>query len=162
DTVRIAASDPDLWTEILAANATAVADVLDRFAAEVHQVVGDLRGMIADSETDKSISREGDFGEEHLAGLRTALERGRAGYRRIPGKHGAPAVAYTVIPVVIPDEPGALARLFGSAGEAGINIEDIAIEHSPGQPVGLVELSVAPAAAQPLTKALQALGWSVH
>ena len=38
------------------------------------------------------------------------LMRGREGHARIPGKHGAPAMEYAVVPVVIPDEPGALAR----------------------------------------------------
>jgi prephenate dehydrogenase len=63
---------------------------------------------------------------------------------------------------VIPDEPGALARLLASAGEAGINVEDIAIEHSPGQPMGLVELSVSPEHADALAAALTDMGWSVH
>ena len=46
--------------------------------------------------------------------------------------------------MVIPDRPGELARLFEAAGEAGINIEDVGIEHSPGLPAGVAELSVAP------------------
>ena len=69
---------------------------------------------------------------------------------------------YAVVPVVIPDEPGALARLFLAAGEAGVNLEDVAIEHSPGQPVGLVELSVAPDRVDALVAALRDGGWGVH
>lgn len=94
--------------------------------------------------------------------LRSILAAGRAGRDRIPGKHGGRAVHYAVVPVVIPDEPGALARLFAAAGEAGVNIEDVAIEHSPGQPVGLVELSVAPDRADDLHRALRERGWLVH
>jgi prephenate dehydrogenase len=67
-----------------------------------------------------------------------------------------------VVPVVLADRPGELARLFADAGDAGVNIEDVRIEHSPGQAVGLVELSVAPAVATRLVEALVALGWVVH
>ena len=66
------------------------------------------------------------------------------------------------MPVVIPDQPGALARLFVAAGDAGVNVEDVSIEHAPGQPVGLVELSVRPELADALTASLQASGWRVH
>jgi prephenate dehydrogenase len=67
-----------------------------------------------------------------------------------------------VVPVVLPDRPGQLGRLFHDVGSAGVNIEDIRIEHSPGQPVGLVELAVTPGAESGLVEALQALGWVVH
>jgi hypothetical protein len=49
-----------------------------------------------------------------------------------------------------------------ASGAAGVNVEDVAIEHSPGQPVGLVELSVRPEAVAPLAESLRAAGWSVH
>ena len=94
-----------------------------------------------------------------MAGL---LERGRAGRDRIPGKHGAPALPYAVVSVVVDDRPGELARIFDEAGSLGVNIEDVSIEHSPGQHVGLVELAVAPAAAEVLRADLRARGWRVH
>ncbi len=97
-----------------------------------------------------------------LAQVVDVLARGNAGYARIPGKHGTPPARYSVVPVVIPDRPGALASLFADAGEAGVNIEDVSIEHSPGQPVGLVELSVKPAAAERLVRELRSRGWTVQ
>ena len=72
------------------------------------------------------------------------LDQGRAGVARIPGKHGGQQRNFTVVQVVIADQPGELARLFNAAGAAGVNIEDIRIEHSPGLPVGVAELSVRP------------------
>ena len=102
----------------------------------------------ADRDVDKTIKR--------------FLDQGRRGFERIPGKHGAPATAYTVIPVVIPDEPGALARLFASVAKAGASVEDIALEHSPGHPVGIVELSVRPEDAARLVEVLHLDGWSSH
>ena len=67
-----------------------------------------------------------------------------------------------VCPVVIPDEPGALARLFVAVAEAGASVEDVRLEHSAGHPVGLVELSVTPDQAPSLIVALRAAGWSAH
>ena len=66
------------------------------------------------------------------------------------------------MPVVVADRPGELARLIADVGRAGVNIEDLRIEHSPGQPVGLVELAVAPGAERALARALAGLGWVVH
>jgi prephenate dehydrogenase len=65
------------------------------------------------------------------------------------------------VQVVIEDRPGELARLFQVAGAAGVNIEDVSIEHSPGLPVGVAELWVRPAAGQALAGALSAGGWPV-
>jgi prephenate dehydrogenase len=43
-----------------------------------------------------------------------------------------------------------------------VNIEDVGIEHSPGAPVGVAELSVRPEAAGPLITALADAGWPVR
>ncbi len=81
---------------------------------------------------------------------------------RIPGKRGGPAPSYVVLQVVIADRPGELTRLFQAAGDADVNIEDVSIEHSPGLPVGVAELSVRPDAAGRLAAALREHGWPVH
>jgi len=90
------------------------------------------------------------------------LDQGREGVARIPGKHGGPARDFAGVQVVISDRPGELARLFGAAAAAGINIEDVGIEHSPGAPLGVAELSVRPEAAGPLITALADAGWPVR
>jgi prephenate dehydrogenase len=54
-----------------------------------------------------------------------------------------------------------LGRLFQDIGEAGINIEEFSLEHSPGQPVGMAEVSVLPGARAALESALIARGWHV-
>jgi prephenate dehydrogenase len=152
DTVRIAASDPDLWADILTANAAVVAPLLLDLAAQL----GCVGEALAARASDKSTNREVEETIRRLVGA------GREGYRRIPGKHGAPPVQYAVVPVVIPDEPGALARLFVAVADAGASVEDIALEHSAGHPVGLVELSVRPEQAAALVQALRDAGWSAH
>jgi prephenate dehydrogenase len=100
--------------------------------------------------------------EDAVKELTGLLERGGAGVASIPGKRGGPAPDYAIVQVVIPDRPGELARLFEAAGAAGINIEDVGIEHSPGLPAGVAELAVRPAAVERLTTALAACGWPVR
>jgi prephenate dehydrogenase len=153
DVTRIAAGDAGLWTQILAANAAPVARVLADVAADLAAVAEALAetGVPSHSADHPSVKL--------LAGL---LEEGSAGVARIPGKRGTPVRDNAVVQVVIPDRPGELARLFQVAGESGVNIEDIGIEHSPGLPVGVAELTVRPDAVARLTQALAAAGWPVR
>jgi prephenate dehydrogenase len=143
DVTRIAAGDTGLWTQILAANAEPVAEVLAAVAADLAEAAR----MLTDGDP-KSVA--------------TLLDVGQAGVARIPGKHGGAPREFTVVQVVIRDQPGELTRLFDAAGRAGVNIEDVRIEHSPGLPVGVAELSVRPAEAGPLLDALEAGGWPVR
>jgi prephenate dehydrogenase len=153
DVTRIAASDPSMWTQVLAANAPAVRRVLESLAAELDAVLVALRHL------------ESDPGGGSV-GARAVLARtvadGNAGQARIPGKHGATPTTYATVIVVVPDEPGALGRLLRDVGDAGVNMEDLHLEHGVGQPFGLAELSVLPAAVEPLITALSSLGWPVH
>jgi prephenate dehydrogenase len=149
DMTRIAAGDSELWTQILAANAAHAADLLTGLAADLTAAAGVL-GEVAKGD------RAGP------ARLTELLDRGRAGVARIPGKQGGPAPSYQVVQVVIGDRPGELARLFQAAGAAGINIEDVRIEHSPGLAAGVAEIYVAPPAADGLAAALAAGGWPVR
>ena len=167
DVTRIAAGDTGLWTQILAANAAPVADVLAAVAADLAAVAEALAdtaqasGAGAGAGTG-SRNRHRTGGGQDLKVLAALLEQGGAGVARIPGKRGAPARAEAAVQVVIPDRPGELARLFQAAGQAGVNIEDIGIEHSPGLPVGVAELTVRPEAVGRLTEALAASGWPVR
>jgi prephenate dehydrogenase len=145
DTTRIAAGDTALWTQILSANAQPVAEVLAAVAADLGEVA---RALEADISEMSVVSR--------------LLDQGRAGVARIPGKRGDTARAFAVVQVVIADELGELARLFGAAGAAGVNIEDVRIEHSPGHPTGVAELSVRPDQVGALVDALAAGGWSAR
>jgi prephenate dehydrogenase len=149
DVTRVAASDPDLWVDILAANAEPVAQILTELRQDVDAVVHALHEVREDAEWART-------------SLREVLLRGNAGRARLPGKHGGRSTAYAVVPVVVSDRPGELARLVNDVGRAGVNIEDLRIEHSPGQPVGLVEIAVDPAAETQVTQALTGLGWVVH
>ena len=149
DVTRVAASDPDLWVEVLVANAEPVARVLTELRQDLDAVI-------------HAVNEAPDDADWARTALREVLLRGVEGRSRLPGKHGGRSTAYEVVPVVVADRPGELARLVVDVGTTGTNIEDIRIEHSPGQPVGLVELAVAPGSDTALGEALTALGWVVH
>jgi prephenate dehydrogenase len=153
DVTRIAGSAPALWTEILSANPGPVADVLADLAADLTETVTALRAL---QSSDDAKRREG------AAGIEDILRRGNAGRAKVPGKHGAAPRAYETVAVLIGDQPGELARLFADAGAAGVNIEDVRIEHSTAQQAGLVHLFVDPRHAVTLSSALRARGWSLR
>jgi prephenate dehydrogenase len=153
DVTRIAASDPRMWIDILSANPGPVADLLADVSADLDETVRALRAL---QSSDEDKRREG------TAGVEDVLRRGNAGQVRVPGKHGSAPRAYEVVAVLIDDQPGQLARIFADAGMAGVNIEDVRIEHATGQQAGLVQLMVEPKAAPVLTAALKERGWALR
>ena len=142
DVTRIAGGDPALWQQILGANAAAV-------LPELRAVQDQLGDLITAIEADRT------------SGVRPHLDRGLAGTRRIPGKHGAAPVQYRQLVVEIPDTPGALSGLFAEIGEAGINIEDVAIQHDPDREIGYLSVAVEPEGADALIERMSAAGWVV-
>ncbi|NUR86146.1 MAG: prephenate dehydrogenase/arogenate dehydrogenase family protein, partial [Nonomuraea sp.] len=148
DVTRIAGSDPGLWIGILSGNAAPVAAVLEAVAQDLAEAANALRSL---AEGDGTATTE----------ITQLLKRGVAGHGRIPGKHGGPAPAYLTVQVVIGDRPGQLAQLFQVCDEVGVNVEDVRLEHAPGLPLGIAELSVQPDAAPVLTEALHERGWQV-
>lgn len=143
DTTRLADSDPALWASIALGNASPLAAELRAVAA--------LLGSLAD-------------GLDRLDA--TAVERvvtaGRAARALLPGKATAARPTWARVGVVLADRPGELARLLGAAGDAGVNVEDLSIEHAPDHPAGYVDLEVRPEQADHLLAALAAAGWAAH
>ena len=146
DTSRIAASDPTLWLQILSQNAASVSPLISQLRADLEVI-------------EKAFSNLSESGS--LAKIHSLLERGNAGIARIPGKHGGQLVNYQQLTIVIDDSPGALAALLTFIGGIGVNIEDLKLEHSPGAPIGLVEIQVDPNSAQQLSKQLIDNGWRI-
>ncbi|MGW2833675.1 prephenate dehydrogenase [Streptomyces sp. NPDC001286] len=153
DVTRIAASEPGMWIDILSANPGPVADLLSDVATDLDETVRALRALQSSDE---------DKRQEGTSGIEDILRRGNAGQVRVPGKHGSAPRAYEVVAVLIDDQPGQLARIFADAGRAGVNIEDVRIEHATGQQAGLVQLMVEPQAAPVLTAALRERGWAIR
>jgi len=145
DTTRIAASDPELWVQILGANAAPVAEILTALRADLDAVLAAL-----------------DHPE--AAGARRAIAQtlaaGNTGVARIPGKHGQ-AKHFSRLVILVDDRPGELARLLTEIGELGVNMEDLRLEHSPGAQVGLAEIAVLPEVEQRLAAELTARGWKI-
>jgi prephenate dehydrogenase len=141
DTTRIAASNSQLWREILKANREALTPLLDR-------VIEDLKNL------QLSLRSEGAIEE--------FIKSGNRGRSMIPGKHGGVARNYTFLPVVIEDKPGQLAALFDECATAQVNVEDLTIEHSPEQYTGLITLALSQEDAEKLYQHLLKQGWSAH
>ncbi|REE03402.1 prephenate dehydrogenase [Citricoccus nitrophenolicus] len=146
DTTRIAASDPQLWVQILAANAPDILQIL-------YGVREDLDRLITTMEEPLAPGARLDIAQ--------LIAEGNAGHARIPGKHGAPPQAFAVVTVIVDDTPGQISAVLQDVGEAGVNVEDLRMDHSAGHEVGMLEISVLPGRKQDLTDALTAQGWKV-
>ncbi|MER6490209.1 prephenate dehydrogenase [Streptomyces griseorubiginosus] len=153
DVTRIAASDPGMWIDILSANPGPVADLLTDVAGDLEETVRALRALQSADEAKRI---------DGTSGIEDMLRRGNAGQVRVPGKHGSAPRVYEVVAVLIDDQPGQLARIFADAGRAGVNIEDVRIEHATGQQAGLVQLMVEPQAAPVLSASLRERGWAIR
>ncbi|GEL93589.1 prephenate dehydrogenase [Cellulomonas composti] len=154
DVTRIAASDPGLWTSILAANSAAVAPVLAALRDDLDGVLAAL--AVADEATGPESVRTGT-----LLSIADLVARGNDGVARIPGKHGGAQRQYAEVTVLVPDEPGELAHLLQDVGDVGVNLEDLRIEHAAGRPVGLAAISVLPSSVEHLEAELSERGWRV-
>jgi len=141
DTVRIAGSNPKLWKEIISSNSEAIKPLLERLIADCSTLLVDLKD------------------EENVAHV---ISRGNEGKSKIPGKHGGKAREYTYLPIVIEDKPGQLAALFDECASAKVNVEDLSIEHSPGQFTGLITLALSESDSEKLSDHLRKKNWSVH
>jgi len=140
DVIRIAGSDRGLWVDIIGSNARQVGDILDDLAVRLDELRAAVRSA------DGSVASH--------------LDRGRAGVQRVPGKHGAHPTAVEGVFVSIDDTPGELSRLFADIGDAGVNIEDMRIDHELGRMVGIVEVVVRAGVADDLHTALIERGWA--
>ena len=143
DVSRLAESDPELWSSLLVGNSEEIlpkiSEVINRLSSLATALqIGDRSSVI-------------EF-----------LEAGREGRNRIPGKHGLAKRDYTYLPIVIDDKPGGLARIFNECAEIDVNIEDLSMEHSPGQAVGLITLALTSDDAVKLQKHLISKGWLAH
>lgn len=146
DTTRIAASDPNLWLQILSANAKQVLPILEKFDADLEKLIAALANPTASGS---------------LSALASALSRGNQGIARIPGKHGGSNTEYARLTVMIDDKPGELARLLTEIGDSGINLEDLSLDHASGALIGLVELSVLPETEKALVDLLTNKNWKL-
>lgn len=142
DLTRIADSDAQLWSEILSENAPNIREILTALRTNIEII-------------------EEKLGDQEFA--QEIIRAGNTGRALIPGKHGGAAREYIYLHIVIDDKAGQLAAIFNDCASADVNIEDVAIEHTPGQNTGLVTLSILDAKkAALLEEFLTKQGWKVH
>jgi prephenate dehydrogenase len=150
DTTRIAASDPGLWADVLSANAEHVAPLASLLADDLRRVADALTVLA------------GNPGDEPArSAVLDVLTRGNAGRALVPVKRGVRDSDVAVVAVRLPDRPGRLADLLVRAAEAGVNVEDVRVEHLAGQQTGVVELLVRADQRAGLAGALAAAGLEV-
>lgn len=140
DVTRIAASHPAMWSDIAQLNRSALVETIDHIVEELN-----------------AVRQADDIG----VAMTRLIDKGRQEVARIPGKHGGAKREWEPVTVIVPDEPGRLVGLLSDAAAVGVNVEDISIEHSPRQPVGLTTLWVLPHHAAGLASALEDSGWTV-
>ena len=141
DVTRIAAGDEAMWTQIIIANQEAIRNQLSRLSASLAEIEAHVDSPEA---------------------LSAFLKHGVEGTRVLPGKHGRTAADYVYVVVEIPDSPGALARLFADVEEAGVNVEDLGIEHDRAREVGYMSIAVEPDKAAALAGAMSSAGWTLR
>ncbi|MTV26840.1 prephenate dehydrogenase/arogenate dehydrogenase family protein [Nitriliruptoraceae bacterium ZYF776] len=141
DTTRIAASDPELWVGILRGNRDAVLEAVGALETRV----GELRAALAAGEWDT---------------VQALLARASAARRQLVSKVVPTRAVDLVVPLA--DRPGALATTTTVLGEAGINVEDLAMRHAADGTRGALLIRVDAAAADRAVAALAAAGTTVH
>lgn len=150
DTTRIAASDAELWSEVLTANALQVGPLVSLLADDLRRVADALTALAEDPQR-----------PDARAMLRDVLARGNAGRALVPVKRGVLDRDVATVAVRVPDEPGRLADLLVRAAAVGVNVEDIRVEHLAGRQTGVVELLVRSEQHQGLVSALAIAGLEV-
>jgi len=143
DITRLAQADSKLWSQILIANGKIIRK--------------DLNNLISDL-----VQLEENLEINNIDKIEKFLQAGNKGKAKIPGKHGEQARDYAYLAVVIDDKPGQLARIFNECADINVNIEDLSMEHSPGQETGLITLSLSEADYVKLSTHLEKVGFKVH
>jgi prephenate dehydrogenase len=123
DTTRVAGANPAIWGDIFASNSDAVAEAVDAVAERLREAAK----LIREGERDA-------VGEWHAA---AAADRRRLLETELAGG------PLRELRVVVTNRPGTIAGLALALGEAGVNIEDMALYPAPDMTSGAVSLWVA-------------------
>lgn len=123
DATRVAGSNPAIWADIYAANREAVAQSVDSVAERLRQAAELIRG--------------GD--REALAAWHAAAGEDRRRLLEAESEAGP----LRELRIVVANKPGTVAELALALGEAGVNIEDMALYPAPDMTSGAVSVWVA-------------------
>jgi prephenate dehydrogenase len=123
DATRVAGSNPTIWGDIFSANGEAVAAAIDDTIARL----GEAKELIAAGDPDAVTDWHTAAGADRRRLLET--EPGAGPLREVR--------------VVVPNRPGIVAELALALGEAGVNIEDMALHPAADMQSGAISLWVA-------------------
>jgi prephenate dehydrogenase len=123
DTTRVAGANPTIWADIYTANADAVADSVESVARRL----GEAAELLRRGERQPVLEWQAAAGEDRRRLLERELKAGPLRELR----------------VVVANEPGTIAALALKLGEAGVNIEDMALYPAPDMSSGSISLWVA-------------------
>jgi prephenate dehydrogenase len=123
DTTRVAGANPAIWGDIFASNSVAVAEAVDAVAERLREAAE----LIRVGERDAVAAWHAGAGADRRRLLETELAGGPLRELR----------------VVVTNRPGTIAELALALGEAGVNIEDMALYPAPDMTSGAVSLWVA-------------------
>lgn len=122
DTTRVAGANPAIWGDIFASNREAVADAVESAARRLDEAAELIRA----GERGSVAEWHSSAGTERRRLLETELSGGSLRELR----------------VVVANRPGTVAELALALGEAGVNIEDMALYPAPDMTSGAVTLWV--------------------
>jgi prephenate dehydrogenase len=123
DTTRVAGANPAIWGDIFASNSEAVAEAVDAVVDRLREAAA----LIRSGERDAVAEWHGAAAVDRRRLLETELAGG----------------ALRELRVVVANRPGTIAELALALGEAGVNIEDMALYPAPDMTSGAVSLWVA-------------------
>jgi prephenate dehydrogenase len=123
DATRVAGSNPAIWADIFASNREAVAASVDSVAARLREAAE----LIRSGDREALAAWHGATGDDRRRLIEAESEAGPLRELRI----------------VVTNKPGTIAELALALGEAGVNIEDMALHPAPDMTSGAVSLWVA-------------------
>ena len=122
DMTRVAGSNPAIWADIFLTNREAVAEAIDAAG----QRLSEAGELIRAGDRDAIAAWHAGAGVHRRALLEAELA-------------GGPLVE---LRIVVPNRPGTVAELALALGEAGVNIEDMALHPAPDMTSGAISLWV--------------------
>jgi prephenate dehydrogenase len=123
DTTRVAGSNPAIWGDVFASNRESVAEAIDAVVARLREAA--------------ELIRNGDRAVVASWHAAAAADRRRLLEAELAGGQ------LRELRVVVANRPGTIAELALALGEAGVNIEDMALHPAPDMRSGAVSLWVA-------------------
>jgi prephenate dehydrogenase len=148
DVTRTAVRDTGLWSDILQANAPAVAGVLREFRDDLTTVLASLDDL-SDAPRDGS--------ERSLKPMVDLLDQGAAGLVAIRGRQAAGRE--TRVEVLVAETPGQLVRLLDALKTFRVEAEDVLPRRSPQEGTLALVFTVPTARAGRIVADLERAGW---